>query len=56
MIRHDLTPKPANFDELTSAWDNPERFAAELAKYYSQLEQSGYREPTPDRTAPRRTP
>ncbi|GAA4191966.1 hypothetical protein GCM10022219_11580 [Microbacterium oryzae] len=56
MIRRDLTPKPNNFDALSNAWNNPERFAAELARYYSQLEQDGYRTPTPDRTAPRRTP
>lgn len=48
-------PKPANFRALTKAWDSPIAFATELAKYYSQLEDSGHRLPAPDITGSRRT-
>lgn len=45
-------PKPANFRSLADAWDSPVAFATELARYYSQLEGSGYRLPAPEITAP----
>lgn len=37
-------PRPNNFKALWNAWDNPTRFALELAKYYQQLEASGHRQ------------
>lgn len=46
-------PKPANFRALADAWDSPIAFAAELAKYYAQLEDSGLRLPAPDITTER---
>ena len=38
-------PKPVNFDALSSAWNDPIRFAAELANYYQQLQTIGHRVP-----------
>lgn len=43
-------PKPANFRALADAWDSPIAYAVELARYYAQLEDSGYRLPAPDIT------
>lgn len=48
-------PKPANFRALANAWDSPIAFASELARYYAQLEESGYRMPAPDITTERTT-
>lgn len=36
-------PKPVNFRAMADAWDDPIRYAAELARYYQQLEQDGHR-------------
>lgn len=41
-------PKPRNFKALADAWDNPTAYAAELHKYYQQLEQDGQRTRTPE--------
>ncbi|MBT2497134.1 hypothetical protein J7E45_16095 [Microbacterium sp. ISL-59] len=49
-------PKPSNFQALADAWDNPDTFAAELLKYYSDLEASGHRIPADDITTACRTP
>ncbi len=35
-------PKPPNFGEMVSAWDNPQRFAELVNDYYASLE------PAPD--------
>ncbi len=35
------SPKPHNFDAMTSAWDNPAEFARELNAHYAQLRESG---------------
>ncbi|SDR83270.1 hypothetical protein [Microbacterium paraoxydans] len=43
-------PKPLNFRALSKAWDDPIAFARELSQYYRQLEASGHRQPTRDRT------
>lgn len=45
-------PKPANFDQLTRTWNDPEAFARELARYYDQL--SEVAPPVGDITEPRR--
>lgn len=37
-------PKPINFDAMSDAWNDPIRFAAELARYYEQLRAAGLRE------------
>ncbi|MGO3320264.1 MAG: hypothetical protein ACTIL0_07120 [Microbacterium gubbeenense] len=37
-------PKPINFDALSSAWNDPIRYAAELQRYYLQLQATGHRE------------
>lgn len=34
-------PKPRNFQAMADAWDNPTAYAAELHRYYEQLEQDG---------------
>lgn len=47
-------PRPANFRALANAWDSPVAFATELAKYYSQLTDSGHRLPAPDITTTER--
>lgn len=47
-------PRPANFRALADAWDSPIAFATELAKYYSQLEDDGYRLPAPNITEERK--
>jgi hypothetical protein len=43
-------PKPLNFDQLSDAWDDPLRFAAELNTYYPQLQATGHRESDRPRT------
>lgn len=30
-------PKPANFDEMCRAWNDPAAYARELHRYYEQL-------------------
>lgn len=47
------TPKPENFEALSDAWSDPTAFAAELHRYYAQLEATGYRSPADDLTKPR---
>lgn len=46
-------PKPANFQAMADAWDDPVAFASELHRYYEQLEASGHRATAVDRTEPR---
>lgn len=41
-------PKPRNFQAMADAWDNPTAYAAELHRYYEQLERDGHRMPTPE--------
>lgn len=36
-------PKPANFDALAAAWDEPHAFAVEEAKYRDQVRREGGR-------------
>ncbi|WP_156377076.1 hypothetical protein [Microbacterium sp. Root53] len=45
-------PMPENFRALSDAWNDPNRFAAELAAYYQQLEQTGRRPRAHDITEP----
>ena len=35
-------PKPDNFDAMSDAWDDPVRFAAEVANYDEQLRVAGF--------------
>lgn len=35
-------PKPANYEAMAKAWDNPARFAAEVATYNEQLVAGGH--------------
>lgn len=49
-------PKPANFQALADAWDDTDAFAAELLKYYAELEASGHRVPADDVTTANRSP
>lgn len=48
------SPAPLNFRALSDAWDSPIAFATELARYYSQLTDSGYLLPAPDITTERK--
>lgn len=34
---------PRNFRAMSDAWNDPNRFAVELAAYYEQLRASGHR-------------
>lgn len=43
-------PKPLNMRAMANAWDDPVKFAAELHRYYQQLEASGHRLPQHDWT------
>ncbi len=45
-------PKPANFDQLTRTWNDPQAFARELDRYYEQLR--AQLAPIIDITEPRR--
>lgn len=35
-------PKPANYEAMAAAWDDPARFAAEVATYNEQLRAGGH--------------
>ncbi|MDE0545442.1 hypothetical protein [Microbacterium sp. C7(2022)] len=45
-------PKPANFDAMSRAWNDPTAYAAELARYYAQLTDTGHAPHPRDLTVP----
>lgn len=46
-------PRPTNFDAMSDAWNHPDAFAVELARYYAQLRAEGILDAPVDRTEPR---
>ena len=53
--RHTFAPKPANWEQLVAAWNDPIAFARESQIYDAQVARAHVHEAL-DTTQPRRTP